>query len=109
MAHEQYESLGGWFLKYFKQGIGGTSIHIFRAIDDDDPPTAARCFEVKKLVNLSHMLDDDHRPHFFLFFVVGALDGQQIRMAAAGDLPEDRRARRHLERSARVGEEAALV
>ncbi len=92
MANEDDERLGRRLLQDLQERVGGAAVQLVDAVDDDDAPAAGGRLQVHEGAELADVVDDDLGAKAVALLVIAALDGQQVRMAAAGDLAEYRRA-----------------
>jgi hypothetical protein len=90
MADQQQHGARRRLLQHLEQGILGIAVHILRAIDDDDAPAALRGREAEESDCIAHIVDDDLAAQLAGLGIDRPHQDTQIRVAAAGDAPEDR-------------------
>ena len=88
MAHQQQQPPPRRLFEDFEEGIGGIAVHLLRAVDNDNPPPLLRRGQPEKTGNRARVLDDDVAAQPAAPRIIGALDGQQIGVAAGCNPPE---------------------
>ncbi len=89
VADQQQQSPPRRLFEDFEEGIGGVAVHLLRAIDNDDPPPLLRRGQPEKTGDCACILDDDVAAQPAAPRIIGALDGEQIGVAAGCNAVED--------------------
>src|SRR3546814_3559277 len=85
-----------YFIFFFKQKtayemrISDWSSDVCSSDLDDDPPAALGRGQVNEIADAAHIVDHDLGAPALLLFVIGALDGEQVGVTAAGRAAEYR-------------------
>ena len=89
MADQQQHGARRRLFQHLQQGVLGVAVHILRAIDDDDAPAALRGRQPQEGDRIADIVDDDLAAQLAGLGIDRPRQDPQIRMAAAGDAPED--------------------
>ena len=90
MADQQQHGARRRLFQHLQQSVLGVAVHILRAIDDDDAPAALRRREPQEGDRVADIVDDDLAAQLSGLGIDRPRQDPEIRMAAAGDAPEDR-------------------